>query len=460
MRFPVQFLLFPFVSFVLQTAAAQPQATESNLQNLKIPTFLDPLKNHLKVVGSTEIGLLKASLVNLNDPMTACVATPYENTGQSWVEDLSTGGITQKAQTAPYSDGTTAPAKAPIFKDIFGVFPNDLETGSTPVTLFIVDRFSKILVKMKEPGLQAADLPMKHGELVTAHILSLLQDADYKIYRGASSLTAKPQNSKLPNITIIKIKLPEKGEKGPYFTDSELLSSLSSFTKLKIPGSRVVFNMSFALLNCESMTHYRSIRDKYAKLKPPKRYSLTDFINDTASNNGKSPKQVLNELTTLPPSNPLRTWLSSNAPQQALVVASSGNYGLSVSTWPAAAPSVVGVGANLWNGTRSNWSDQGDTWSTGEWFTIPYAQLKTYCTTLNTCVTEDILAPTFNDYLHFGYRGTSFSSPSVALFLALRRGSPQESCLINTGTGFKRVPKTPSGFLKFSGSNSMHKKCN
>lgn len=408
-----------------------PSAAGATLKGLLIPTLEDGVQGPTFELGLPGRGQV-ARLTPLQEDQKSCVATPYEAPGQGWIAGLSAGGITRLA--------TGYGAQVPAFERIFGLSPEKVVTGNARVRVFIVDRFDPISIKLKEAG-NLEIWPVQHGQLVLLHLITVLRSAGYSVsVPGPGQLQAKRGASV---ISLEKIVLPNDLNLAQPVSTETLVSFLNKYGETR-PNQPAIYNMSFAVLSCEYLTHYRSVRDAYAAQNL--KYTLNDYVADTARANRLSEKQVLRLITELPPTDPLRQWLEQVPQRKVVVVASSGNYGLPVQTWPAEAPTVIGVGASVWTprSQHTEWSDVGDTYSVGEWFRLGATELKRACQTWKVCVTDELkLASPPARYNDFGYRGTSFAAPSVTAFLAMRLSASGagKGCFKAAGTGFVPVVK-------------------
>lgn len=414
-----------------------PSAAGVTLRGLLVPTLERGVQGPafelgLPLSGREQVARLVPIGKNQDKDPPACVATPYEAPGQGWIATLSSGGVTRLA--------TSYGAQPPDFKLIFGLDSRQVTTGNAQVRVFVVDRFDPIDVKLNETG-SVETWPLQHGNLVLAHMLSVLRSGGYTVsVPQPGQLQAKRGGSV---ITLRKIELPDDRNLAQPVSTGTLVSLLNKYgdTGANQPA---IYNMSFAVVSCEYLTHYRSVRDAYAA--QDLKYTLNDHVADTARANNLSEGEVLRLITELPPTDPLRRWLEQVPQRKVVVVASSGNYGLPVQTWPAEAPTVIGVGASAWTprSQHTGWSDVGDTYSVGEWFRLGATELKRACQTWKVCVTDELkLASVPARYNDFGYRGTSFAAPSVTAFLAMRLSASGagKGCFKAAGTGFVPVVK-------------------
>ncbi|SEJ40753.1 hypothetical protein SAMN04488058_107121 [Deinococcus reticulitermitis] len=427
------FCSLPWMLAALLTLS--PSAAGATLEGWRVPTLAPGAQG-----AAFRLGLPGAPtrLTTLRGSGPSCVASPYETPGQGWLTGLSAGGVTRRAKEYQ--------AQPPAFAVLFGLSPAEVQTGPAPVRVVVVDHFAPVEVRLKEA--EATETwPLRHGELVLAHLLTVLSSAGYSV---APTPRGDLQARKGASVIVIE-KLQLDGLRPPGFlpgkqgfVSAEVLASLlARDDKSTPPNAATIYNMSFAVLSCEYLTHYRSVRDAYAA--QDLKYTLNDYVADTARANRISEEEVLRRVTELPPESALRRWLAQGWPRK-VVVASSGNYGLPVQTWPAAAPTVIGVGASAWapRTARTGWSDVGDTYSVGEWFRLSDTELKRACQTWKVCVTDELkLASPPARYNDFGYRGTSFAAPSVTAFLAMRLSASGagKGCFKAAGTGFVPVVK-------------------
>lgn len=378
-----------------------------------------------------------------------CLSNAFEMPGQAWHTDLTGGGISLRSGTLK--------AQAPTFATSYGFSPGKLDHRAGDSEILIIDRFAPAPLNILGSG-GSETLLLSHGALVEAHLRALLESA------GFSLRSTKPMKygREGRTVTLSRLNLAEvyqtKSVLGAPLIPSAALAQalgekLASETKAIRPND-LVLNMSFAMIPCQAMNVYRETRDTWAKAAPPQRYNFNTFLDDVARASRLSSNEVQRELTAVAETEPLRRMLTQYATEkrargaQFTAVASSGNFGLSYPTAPAAFSEVISAGLHNWQGQPATdtdgriWPDAADVNVPGEWFTLSAEQLGRYCQQGGSCITPD-LNTNPQRYASFAYRGTSFAAPTLSLFLALQQGAANP-CFGKEGTGYTPIQKAPT----------------
>ncbi|WP_156953066.1 S8/S53 family peptidase [Deinococcus frigens] len=420
---------------------------------------LAPMRfNLLEPGGKGEPPTKSDKVFTRTDKTTYCPFSAFEAPGQAWSAGLTTGGITFKTDTR-YSDS--------IIDPIFGKIQiSNPVNSNNQAMIIVIDHFSSITVKMDEDGPDGSDAPIEfeliHGNLVIAHMRALLENIGFQAYKGQTiGLKRGSDTIKIFRSEIFDPGTDINSQKG--IGTKQLVKNLENAIK-GAESSRIVINMSFALLPCEVITKYRLIRDNWNKVN--RRYTLRNYLDDYKKLHILTDKQIEDLLTSVPNDEPFKDWFTKTLPKlrrnaPVVLVASSGNFGLDYPTAPASWTEVISVGAVKKDGkavgivdpvTRDqepNWSDRADINAYGEWFRLTSTQIRKFCMDWEICIASDIESngnmP--SRYNNFGYRGTSFAAPSVTAVLATLKSD--SACFkptvlgtpTHTETGFTPVIK-------------------
>lgn len=401
--------------------------------------------------------LKKDESFNKNGKTLYCPVTAFETPGQAWSIGLTTGGMSFES-TNRYNGKTVMPIFSEI--DLTG-----FDTASGKTAIIVIDHFAPFQIIMDEDG-QGGKVPVtnfrpRHGNLVIAHMRSLLKSANYEYLPGLLLTMKKGSHS----ITIYRIEMGKadiSNNEPEYLETSQLVKILQGNIR-SIEADNYIFNMSFAILPCEIMNNYREIRQQWYDSSPSKRYTFTRYLQELKSlnnsvNNIVDDKVIQSILTDISDKEPFTKWYKANIPdlkkrKSVVMVASSSNFGLNYSTAPAIWQDVISVGAvdakwrpvvSIEPGSiqKNYWSSSSDVRTVGEWFKLPYREINEFCIHGETCIADDVLPNKTSQpprYYDFAYRGTSFSAPSVTAYLATLSSDSQ--CFSKIGTGFTLVKK-------------------
>lgn len=413
--------------------------------------------------------------ISVTDSIPRCVSDAFELPGQAWHIDVSAGGITLQAGTPDY------PAVTPQSRaDALGLTGYMPQRGT--VNVLILDNFQPTPVPLDEDGPNqgqgAVTYQLNHGALVTAHLKSVLLGSGFTVRPPTTPSVASTYDAVLVNakgnrtIQILTFDvgnlLKNKSERNAGgVTTQTLARSLNASLKreqggwAKINEYPLVINMSFALIPCNLQSEY--FKFEAEALSKGLRLPFSTFLKAVADINLNLPFDASKPMTAaeqayirtlftrISPTDPLLTWLDRRLRNRtAVAVASSGNYGLSFQTMPAAWPHVLGTGATRADtATKLDWSDQGDTLEVGEWFNFTSLPADVGCLVGPGCILAQMPAGTPPSVANFGYRGTSFSSPTVTAALAIKvpmtspaTSSPQP-CFVNVAGYLRFAPVTP-----------------
>ncbi|CAM4324212.1 S8 family serine peptidase [Deinococcus marmoris] len=394
-----------------------------------------------------------------------CPVTAFEAPGQAWSAGLTSGGATFQASTR-YPNKTVEPK----FSEIRLNASNQI-SGRTAI--IVVDHFAPLQLKIDEDG-PGGNPPIKnfylsHGNLVVAHIRSLLTTSGYGNYKS-SPLTLR-RGSHYIEIYPLEIGDPKQPlDNAEKYGTTALIRQLKNLVNNEIAknSTHILINMSFALLPCDILINYREVRKFW--YNSSKLYTMNQYITDLQKLNlGMS---VENVLKNVPDTEPFRVWYNENIPKlrkekKVTLTASSSNFGLNFSTAPASWNDIISVGAvdKNWNQVYDSvpgsskkyyWSSRSDIQTVGEWFKFlndqNKNQIKDFCNYGGTCIADDIKPNSIpSRYANFAYRGTSFSAPSVTAFLATFGDS---ECFNDASPqGFKPLPPQSKGKeFKFYGT--------
>ncbi|WP_424951200.1 hypothetical protein [Deinococcus sp.] len=370
--------------------------------------------------------------VAVNDRTLRCVSDAFQIPGQSWTPGLTAGGITLKAGGLT-GQTLTPQERATQLKIDRPVLPGQ-------VTLLVIDDFQPVPVRLDEDGLGGrppVNYQLRHGELVLAHIRSVLQGGGFAV--GPDKAVRQDRTilfQKLDIGTLIgEAALKSQGGVSTVQI-ARALSNLRTYATTSGGGALVV-NMSFALIPCNLQSVYLQYRDAALAKNPPLRLTFGLFLKEVADANlpatpsptaAQEQAYLVGLFTHLPATDPLLTTLRGLLTgRAALAVASSGNYAQSFETMPAAwppgpltGPPVLGVGATDSHGGPLAWPDTSDLLEVGEWFHFTSLPSAVGCFVGPGCIFAAAPPGIQPGPASFAYKGTSFSSPTVAAALASR----------------------------------------
>jgi hypothetical protein len=375
--------------------------------------------------------------VGATDLRGRCLNSAFESPGQAWRQGLSAGGVTQR----PVKSIDPA-ARGQLLAG--GLLP----TAEQTVTVLIVDHFGPVPITIIEGGV-TTQYQLSHGNLVTEHLRAVLTGAGF--VQRDRDLFQKGKG----RIQVVTVE-----------TDGLRTDQVASKLKLAMEGKDLmVVNMSLALLPCEIDADYQAGK-KRLESERRELYTLNHYLTDLYANNPQYrdlklvdfERQLLNP-PDLNPQEPLRafvTGLHSIFPH-AVMVASSGNYGLLFSTMPAAWDEVVSVGASDPQGRRAitsrlpaappnpaipavAWPDRGDVMEVGQWLQLAPDTLRASCKASQAHCALQGLPLTSPIFDRFRYRGTSFSAPTVSAYVAMAMLMDEPRCVP------PRASLPPNGF--------------
>ncbi len=408
--------------------------------------------------------------VRVDDQTLRCASDAFELPGQAWDAGLSSGGITLKVGSK--AGQTITPQERAAQLNIKRPdAPGTVTQGKETVTLLVIDNFQPVAVKLDEDGFAPGSQPpveyqLRHGELVLAHIRSVLQGGGFRVGLKQATRADRTIVFRRLDIAPLLTGAPLKRQGGVSTLQiSRALAGLDKERKIGSGGPLVV-NMSFALIPCNLQSVYLQFRDAALEEKPPLRLTFRDFLKAVADANlpaTPSPTPADEQaylrglFTHLPANDPLLTTLRGLLERRAaLAVASSGNYAQSFETMPAAwppspqaSPPVLGVGATDSAEQALTWPDVSDVLEVGQWFRFASLPANLGCFVGPGCIFAAAPAGTQPGAATFAYKGTSFSSPTVAAALASRMPltpgavGPSDPCFLVDATGFLRLRGGP-----------------
>lgn len=439
-------------------ASCAPAQSRTSALTLKLPVTMLAL-------GSKDLSALKYQETTITPNSPECGSSAFEMPGQGWDIGLTGGGISLWGQH--YG----AAVRQPTAEALYGLSPAQLDYAQPyELRLFILDHFTPVRLLLRETA-QAAptEVSVVHGALVEAHIRAILESAGFE-YAGTNQRGTLTYRAGQRIIRLERVSLDETSRvsaKGPAAaaapsTGEQIRDTLQGNLAFKsfLLGSKAInavpvgsiLNMSFSMLPCAIMNHYRAQRDTRAAASVPQRYTLNEYLSDLAAYNQVPVADLKRDLTNVSPQEPLMKYLGELLSQRqyikVLAVASSGNYGLDFSTAPGAAPQVISVGGTTWEGgplvnsDGLRWSDTADIETVGEWYTLSTEQLTRFCRYGGTCVASDLMSNP-ERYAQFAYRGTSFAAPTVSAYLALTI-SNKNTCFDTSALGFANLRKSAS----------------
>lgn len=410
-----------------------------------------------------------------------CIKTPWSMTGPVWkYGDSSSGGLTLRVG---YGGDPKFPEHQdyvePTISNVFGLKDiGAIEDGE--VTLLVIDDFGiHEIPYIDEVTGEKLTAKASHGNTVTSHIRCLLQDAGFETngdlhhhVAGIKRMVYRHSSGRMINLDLFDLNLIALGDpKLKIFTTKNLAQYLNRGLSgdYLLAQKSLIINMSFVLFPCKYAMIYH-VR-KVAAEAAGRSYNYQDLVNEIVLENPLIPPETIRrDMTHIDPSDALLTWLrqtkanfTASGSGSFYAIAASGNYGFDFSFYPAASDFAISVGgftwepapANLMNKTKDDWTNSADLLSPVAWFTIPTPQLKKFCDAGGgTCALEQSYFQNMPpEFTQLGYRGTSFASPSVAAYLAMkvRPGQPQFPVGSGSGLGFvfsdgKPVVKTQDAF--------------
>ena len=365
-----------------------------------------------------------------------CLSSAFEMPGQSWSQNVSAGGITELNVGSSIDPRSRGQALAPWLH--LGT-PGD-------VWVLVVDHFLPVQIQLKEGGASKPKIySLSHGNLVLDHLRAVLVGAGFVPQTGALVYSYPESQSRVHLLTV------EVGG----FNTSKVIESIQRalHTGEVLNRSNVVINISLALIPCalqENYDHNRVAFSKYQQL-----YRFNDYLHDLYHVNLHDLYHVEHPLITeqelitsilnpvsVSANEPLHLFVDTlhQTYPKAVVVASSGNYGLPISTLPAAWPAVVGVGASDAQGGPAvidgqKWADPGDVTEVGQWFHLQSADSQVGCARTSRANCVLISTPGIGamgailDTSALSYRGTSFSAPTVTAYIAMAMLAPTPQCV-------------------------------
>lgn len=425
------------LSPVLAQSANQP-ADISRLRLIDTYPTSDPSRS--RVVPAQETWDVRA------DARGRCLSSPFETPGQSWEHRPSSGGVSEAnwptvdpRNRGKALGGSIKPAPA------------------STVQVLIVDHFAPVQITRNETGTPKT-YTLSHGNLVLNHLRAVLAGAGFSM--GPDDNTFSKASA---TISIVPVEVGEpvayrelrlrvealsgfKSVRSPVFPTSIVVDRIQSALRktLRSRNTNVVVNMSLAMIPCELQQNYERSAIRFAQVN--RLYTFAAYMHDLYTQNPGNASEVEFEQGVLNPPNlnpnePLRkfvTDLHGNYPN-AVVVAASGNYGLPISTMPAAWKEVVSVGGATVDGrqaqldpTDAPWPDRGDVMEVGQWLQLQPADMQVGCTPKApaNCALQGVKGTDLNSLLtNFKYRGTSFSAPTVTAYVAMAMLTDQPNCV-------------------------------
>lgn len=286
--------------------------------------------------------------------------------------------------------------------------------GSDPVAILVVDDFSAgtapdDALNMLLTGTPVESLDIIHGEMVYAHINSLLEAAGLNQIFSDDDHTDWEANG-VPLVTVVKVRVTNYNTVAVSDEIGTHVRLLEDNSPLSQPIFRFVVNMSFSILPCDTANPYQ----EFTQGTPGA--SLRDFYEQTIDSNGDlvAFRQWLMGQLALVQSDPLLN-LSIDFTdgdqgdfftENSVLIASAGNEPeLDFPLYPGAWDTVIGVSAyegdpntrTIWNG-----SSIGDAILSGAWYQFRGEE--------------------------FYYAGTSFAAPVMSIIAALRLTNAANEC--------------------------------
>jgi hypothetical protein len=401
---------------------------------------------------------------------TNCPVDQFDMPGQGWRAKGSTGGIA--ALVPPYTAMPTALTEpAVVGQDIYALAA--LSSLSRSVTILVVDDFNgdTTVSPVKPPvyklGIDVFKLDtlgfssvlstrlmqldaelerlestnqISHGAMVMNHINALILGSGH--YTGLDTNIADGQVSfqNIDTEKLIQVKAVDTEDLDTTVVASRMQNAILN----EINGNRkqIVVNMSFAIVPCTVKDDFEANRAAYPTFQHYANAVATanDDLRGPTETEVQFRNRVRRELTRPFDNDPLRTTIKSNnitgqlgTDGNLLYVASSGNFGLGYSMFPAAWPEVVSASSNDAGSTaKSVFSNKGEVMLTGAWFML------TDPANINSTgilVDENVV-----------YAGTSFSSPGLAVFSAFDIAQAAPRCemeLSSTSAPIPDIAHTP-----------------
>jgi len=339
-----------------------------------------------------------------------------------WIQDQPGGDLT----TSLPIGGAATPSD--LAKDINNRFKS--LGGSNPVTILIIDDFHTQL-RAKEIN---SPVNLTHGQLIKSQINLALKAL---IRFGVTSI--KTDYLDPPSQPSLEFT---------YLLSQQIQARISQ-TRGNITNSRVVVNMSFAVVSCEVLDDYnRWLRSQTSQIN--QRISFKCYVEEvlkasyptwSAQSRRNATTDAIAALFTPNGSDPLEP--NSSSEHSIVWVAATGNYALHFPLFPAAWYKVVGVAAakdysgadalaHVRNATEwTAWSNWGDVKERGQWFRTDLAGTPLY------------------------YYGTSFATPLASLLLALSISEKGAPCPI-TDYGSSPLISVKSLRDKLADMNCLH----
>lgn len=369
-----------------------------------------------------------------------CVASAFDVPGQAWHVDLSTGGFTFKPPQPNYFRVTAADRVAELgLANVDSSDPNNID-----VNILVIDNFDLTSIKTVESGTgfrPENTWSFRHGALVVAHLESILEASQFNIESvsplGKYRINDRfKRDSDMRTIRILGFDYGNLGastNKPPKLISTSMLTdALNKAVGNTLNGSKLVINMSFALVPCNILGRYAEFEDIAYKMNV--KYPFDQFLsalekaNEAQWGNEITIKTILNQIDS---HDPFLNWIQSQQKNKdTVVIASGGNYDLKYQVMPASWSGVLGVGStSAETNAASEWSDVSDISEIGEWFSLPPGGHGWLCLSGQRarCISSAAF-PTAN----FAYRGTSFAAPTVSAAFAINIG---KSMCSPTGSG-------------------------
>lgn len=414
---------------VITTAAGNSSAVKINLPRVVTAKITEPEAKTitLKLDPNSSDGQVDRPDIDVKE----CVTSAFDAPGQAWHVDLSTGGFT----FTPSKPDMLRVSAADRVAELGLANVDHSDPTNVDVNILVIDNFDVTSIKTVESGtgFQTANTwSFRHGALVVAHLESILEASQFNI-KSVAPLGKYKINDKLmrnSDMRTVRILGFDYGSLQPHtdkppklISTSMLTNSLNNAIGNTLNGSKLIINMSFALVPCNILGRYAEFeRVAYSmNLKYPLNQFLTTLeeINQDAWGEKTTIKTILTQIN---PNDPFFNWIKSQQNNKdTVVIASGGNYGLNYEVMPASWDGVLGVGSTeAENGSPSKWSDVSDVSEVGEWFTLPPMPKPSWLCLYGQgarCISETAF-PISN----FAYRGTSFAAPTVSAAFAINIG--------------------------------------
>lgn len=257
------------------------------------------------------------------------------------------------------------------------------------------------------------DGQLSHGGLVLEHVLALLRALGGTVRTVDETTYSVAFDATGAVLTVQAVDVGSSFQSVEAVRD-RMVAAVSEAADRQVP---VVVNMSFAVVPCDVTGDFAKNRERYPTFE-----SYVAALADVPANRAVLEKRfdlrlsvpaaatLIGAAVSLPvASDPLGAYLAeAGTGSTTRYVASSGNYGLAFSLYPAAWPQVLGVGSRdvsrdpLDPASKSTFSDAAELVAGGAYFAL-------------AGLVDPSTAPTLPAFV---YAGTSFSAPAISVLVA------------------------------------------